>query len=410
MSTLNNAQSPGLGARLRSWFLTRKQKKQNRHDPTAIQADSVVPICSVLHVINGEYYSGAERVQDLLAQTLPEMGVQVGIACIKPGRFAEQRGSKDTPLYEIPMRGRFDIRPAFQLARIARREGYDILHAHTPRSLMIATVAGMIAKLPIVYHVHSPAAADSTKRWSNRINSLIEWFCMTWVTAVIPVSESLRQRTITAGCSPEMVHLVRNGVPARPVRPVRSKNQKEWIIGTVALFRPRKGTEILLNAMAKLHREGVPVRLRAVGPFETEEYEKTLKDRAERLGINEVIDWTGFTSDVDAELAKMDLFVLPSLFGEGLPMVVIEAMAAGVPVIASNVEGIPEAIRDRVDGLLFQSGDVDELVGAIEQFIDGVIDWTAIHQQEVDRHAEAFSTESMASGVAQVYEQIICPA
>ena len=75
----------------------------------------------------------------------------------------------------------------------------------------------------------------------------------------------------------------------------------------------------------------------------------------------EHITWTGFTRDVLDELRQMDLFVLPSLFGEGLPMVVLEAMAAGVPVVATRVAGIPEAIRPGQDGVLVEPGDAEDL-------------------------------------------------
>ena len=406
MTILNDTQSARLGSRLRSWFLTWKWKRKAEKTP-AVKAEVMVPTCRVLHVINGEYYSGAERVQDLLAQNLPKQGVEVGFACVKSGLFDERRTSQDTPLFNIHMRGRFDLGAAFRLARIAREHGYDLLHAHTPRTLLVASIAGLLAKLPVVYHVHSPAAADSTDWLGNRINALIEWFCMTWISAAIPVSDSLGRRTVASGFSPEMVHVVKNGVPARQVRPSRGQDAKEWIIGSVALFRPRKGTEVLLDAIAELRKQGLPVRLLAVGPFETEEYGKQLKDRVSRLEISDVVDWTGFTSDVNAELAKMDLFVLPSLFGEGLPMVVIEAMSAGVPVIASRVEGIPEAVRDGLDGLLFEPKDVQGLVAAVRKFIDGQVDWNAIHSQEVEHHAEAFSDEVMASGVADVYAEVL---
>lgn len=405
MSTLNNVQPIGLRARLRSWFLAGKWKKTK--ETSEAHADTYVPICRVLHVINGEYYSGAERVQDLLAKNLPTLGVDVGFACVKSGLFAERRSSQDTPLYDITMRSRFDLRAAFKLARIVRQEGYDMIHAHTPRTLLIAVIAGMLTRLPVVYHVHSPASADSTRWLNNRINALVEWFCMGWVAATIPVSESLGRRTVASGFSPDMVHVVKNGVPSRQTRPTRSEEEREWTVGTIALFRPRKGTEVLLDAIGELRKQWFPVRLRAVGPFETDEYEQKLKERADQLGIGDAIDWTGFTSNVDAEFAKMDLFVLPSLFGEGLPMVVIEAMSAGVPVIAAQVEGIPEAIRDGKDGLLFEPGDVEGLVEAIRKFVDGKVDWDTIHTQEVVRHAEAFSDKTMASGVAEVYEQVI---
>ena len=75
----------------------------------------------VLHVINGEHYAGAERVQDLLAGSLPGLGFEVSQVCLKPGRFTAMRETKSAPLYEAAMRNRFDLRPAWKLARLVRR-------------------------------------------------------------------------------------------------------------------------------------------------------------------------------------------------------------------------------------------------------------------------------------------------
>lgn len=183
--------------------------------------------------------------------------------------------------------------------------------------------------------------------------------------------------------------------------------KEEWTLGTVALFRPRKGMEVLLEALAELRAQGLPVRLRAVGGFETPEYEREVKFLAEKLGLADAIDWTGFTEDVDRELAEMDLFVLSSLFGEGLPMVVLEAMAAGVPVVATRVEGVPEAIRDRRDGLLAEPGDPGSLARAIGRVVRGEVDWHALRTTARKRHADTFSDRSMAAGVADVYRRVL---
>jgi glycosyltransferase involved in cell wall biosynthesis len=110
---------------------------------------------------------------------------------------------------------------------------------------------------------------------------------------------------------------------------------------------------------------------------------------------------------VDAELAQMDLFVLPSLFGEGLPLVVLEAMAAGVPVVASRVEGTPEAIRDGRDGLICQPGDPHDLAAALKRVIGGQVDWHALRASALQRHAECFSDLGMAAGVASVYRRVL---
>src|SRR6185437_10508788 len=109
---------------------------------------------------------------------------------------------------------------------------------------------------------------------------------------------------------------------------------------------------VLLETLAELRSRGRELRLRAVGTFETPEYHASVMDQVEHLGLQDIIDWRGFQTDVSAELAQIDLFVLPSLFGEGLPMVVLEAMAAGVPVVGTWVEGVPEAIRDGAAGLM----------------------------------------------------------
>ena len=362
---------------------------------------------AVLHVINGEHYAGAERVQDLLAGQLPGLGFDVGLACIKPDQFPKMRLNREVPLYEVPMSGRFDLRPVRRLVEIVRRHGYQLLHAHTPRSLLVAGLASVIAGVPLVYHVHSPTSRDSTHGWRNRINAAIEWIGLLFASSLIAVSRSLGDHVRKQANVSDKLSVVPNGVPCRKVRPVRPTGQSQWTIGTVALFRPRKGIEVLLDALASLRSQGLPVRLRAVGTFETPEYERQIKDQVERLGLADAIDWTGFTQDVDAELAQMDLFVLPSLFGEGLPMVILEAMAAGVPVVATRVEGIPEAIRDGVDGLIAEPNDSESLAETISRVVDGSTDWSAMHSSAVARHAESFSDRSMAEGVAEVYRSVL---
>ncbi|MBN1910750.1 MAG: glycosyltransferase [Pirellulales bacterium] len=361
----------------------------------------------VLHVINGEHYSGAERVQDLLAAELPRLGFDVGLACVKPGQFAQMRQARDVPLVDLPMRGRFDLRPAWRLARLVRSKGYDLLHAHTPRTAMLAALACRLSGAKLVYHVHSPTSRDSTRQWQNRLNALIERLSLRRASALIAVSSSLGRHVCQEGFPESLVTVVPNGVPGRAVRPPRETTASTWTLGTLALFRPRKGTEILIEALARLRAEGLPVQLRAIGGFETPDYERKLQDLALRLKVNEAIEWTGFRRDVDAELAQMDAFVLPSLFGEGLPMVVLEAMSAGVPVVASRVEGIPETIRDGQDGLIVEPGDPEDLAQALGRLIRGEADWESLRLSALARHAEHFSARSMAQGVAEVYRRVL---
>ena len=374
---------------------------------TGPQLSQRTEMVRVLHVINGEHYAGAERVQDLLAGRLPELGVEVGLACVKPDQFPRVCDTWDAPLYRVPMKSRFDLRSAGRLVRIVRDEGYQLLHAHTPRTLLVAALAALWTGVPLMYHVHSPTSRDSTHRWRNCINALIEWVGLLVASAVIAVSGSLAGHVRRLGFSDRKVSVVPNGVPCRAPRPVRPAVKQEWTLGTVALFRPRKGMEILLEALAKLRSWGLPVRLRAVGGFETAEYEDRVKRLVDELGLADAVDWIGFTQDVDQELSRIDLFVLPSLFGEGLPMVVLEAMAAGVPVVATQVEGIPEAIRDGQDGVLAEPADPQALARAIGRVVRGEADWRCLRDSALERHAERFSDRSMAAGVAAVYGRVL---
>jgi glycosyltransferase involved in cell wall biosynthesis len=360
-----------------------------------------------LHIINGEHYSGAERVQDLLALNLGDYGFGVSFACLKPGRFDVMRRASHAPLQTLSMRTRFDLRPAWQLARSVRDENYALIHTHTPRAAMIGSIAARLAGVPLVHHVHSPTGRDSTRRLQDGINARIERYSIAGASAVIAVSNSLAQYAAAQGICPTKIHVVPNGVPVLGPLSDRRPPCGTWTIGTVALFRPRKGLEVLLEAIAALRHAGHDVRLRAVGEFETTAYRQQIDAQVARLKIGPFIEWTGFTQDVPGELARLDLFVLPSLFGEGLPMVVLEAMAAGIPVVGTRVEGVPEAIRDGLDGVLARPNDPADLARAIADFVQGRADWSAIRNSAHRRQAEKFSAASMARGVAEVYREVL---
>jgi glycosyltransferase involved in cell wall biosynthesis len=305
------------------------------------------------------------------------------------------------------MHSRFDLRPAWHVAKLVRKHGYRLIHSHTPRAALVGRWAAAMAGVPLVHHVHSPTTADSTHKYRNRLNAALERWSLRHAAGVIAVSNSLGRYAADQGIDQQVLTVVPNGVPiAGPLVP-RTSPQGVWTLGAVALFRPRKGLEVLLDALALLRRKLAPVRLRLIGGFETLAYESQIQQQIARLHLGDYVDWVGFTSNVPAELAKLDLMVLPSLFGEGLPMVILEAMAAGVPIVATRVEGVPEAIRDGIDGILAKPDDAADLAQAIERVTSGQADWQALRQSAHRRQADVYSDRSMAAAVAKVYQQVL---
>jgi len=364
----------------------------------------------VLHLITGQYFAGAERVQDLLALRLPEEGFHLAFACVKPGQFASSRKNL-APIYNVPMAFRGDLRAAMRIARIAQAERYRLLHAHTVRTAMVGSIASLLTRLPMVYHVHSPTACNTTRPLLNRLAATVERWSLAGVAHLITVSESLARHMQSQGFSRQKIAVVYNGVPTLARLPERPCPQGHWNIGVIALFRPRKGIEILLQALATLKQQGMSFILHAIGDFEDCDYQRHIKRSAADLGLTDNVRWHGFVQDVNAELVRLDMLVLPSLFGEGLPMVVLEAMAAGVPVVATDVEGVGEAIRHGQEGILVRPGDPLSLANGIRLLTRGEVSWTGLRLAAWRRQQEMFSDRSMAAGVAAVYRRVLkCPA
>jgi glycosyltransferase involved in cell wall biosynthesis len=270
----------------------------------AAPVSSPAKLLRVLHLINGEHYSGAERVQDLLALRLPEYGIEVAFGCLKPGRFGSCRESQNTTLYDVTMRSRWDLEPARRLARLVKQEEFQLIHTHTPRAATIGMLTARMASVPLVHHLHSPTTNDSTHRLRNGINAVVERLCLSRASAVIAVSRSLGDYARRQHIDPKRIFIVPNGVPTQGPLASRSAPTGVWTLGTVALFRPRKGLEILLESLAALRAQGCSVRLLAVGGFETDEYHEHIRQYIHRLKIEDAIEWTGFTRDVQTQLRR----------------------------------------------------------------------------------------------------------
>ncbi len=361
----------------------------------------------VLHVINGEHFSGAERVQQLLGKRLPEYGVHAEFACIKPGKFASMCDLNPDWVHSFPMKSRWDLATIDRITQLVKERDFDLLHAHTPRS---ALVTGWVARktgIPWVYHVHSPASRDSTRVWINRINDLVERWSLANCSKIVTVSRSLRREMLRRGWSKDQLVAIGNGVAEQSCIDVdRRKTLNSWKLGMVALFRPRKGIEVLLEALASLPKE-TNVELEVIGGFETPQYEEEVRKRIVHLGLEGSVQLTGFTKDVTERMRGLDGMVLPSLFGEGMPMVVLEAMAVGLPILATRVEGTPEVVRDGIEGVLADPGSAESMQKAILRFVASRASWATMSRNAWHRHRSKFTDGWMANRLSKVYRTLV---
>lgn len=380
--------------------------------PPEIRMEGGTRVGKVLHVINGEHFSGAERVQQLLGFNLGRFGVESEFVCLKPKRFPQLSELDARRVALMPMRGRMDLGIVRKLTRKVLDGGFDLLHAHTPRTALITSAVAMRTGLPWCYHVHSPAERDSTRPVLNWINYWIEKLSLRNCDRLLTVSESLKQVMLRQGAKEEKIRVVPNGVPAiEPIDSLARGNASRWRLGLIALMRPRKGIEIALKAMDVLNRMQQPVELELIGSFETEAYQHHILQQIREMGLQDRVVWSGFTRDVPAALRRLDALLLPSLFGEGMPMVVLEALAAAVPVVATRVEGTPEVIRDCVEGVLAEPGNPDSLVDRIQYLTSDRQRWQQMSRAALHRHRTRFTDLAMAENAAKVYaEMLSCPA
>ncbi|MGH8081570.1 MAG: glycosyltransferase family 4 protein [Lysobacter sp.] len=360
-----------------------------------------------LHLINGEHYAGAERVQDLLALQLPRFGWIVDFVCLKPGVFERVRESDTSQLTTLKMRSRLDLTPVREVARLLREGDYDLLNTHTARSALIGRFAARRAGRPMVHHVHSRTDRDTESAVRNRINSAIQRFSLRNADRLIAVSHGTADYLRGIGYDDDFIRVVPNGVPCAAMPRDWEPPVSGWVLGMVALFRPRKGVEVLIRALAGLRAKGHAVTLRAIGGFESEAYREQVLAFAQAQGVAEHIVWTGFTRDIAGQLAMLDLFVLPSLYGEGLPMVLIEALAVGLPVVATANEGIPEVLADGAAGALAPPGDAQSLTAAITGLIEDPRRAKRFARAGLQRQRERYSDLVMARQVAAVYRDVL---
>ncbi|MGH9541795.1 MAG: glycosyltransferase family 4 protein [Terriglobales bacterium] len=300
----------------------------------------------------------------------------------------------------LPCRGRWDGQAIRRLRSYLCEEGIEVLHAHGYKARLFAWRAarGLTVRLATTCHgfVHDTLALkiyDRMDRWTLRR-----------FPRVAAVSDDMSRQLREYGISSAALSTIANGVDLDRFRDAQPTLRAELnppgpLLGAVGRLSPEKGLDGLLHAAAELAARFPEVRWALVGDGPQR---GALEQLTSKLGIADRVIFTGRREDMPGVYASLDALLLPSL-DEGLPMVVLEAMAAGRPVLASRVGAIGHVIRDGENGLLAPPGDVEALRGAIERLLAepglGARLGAAARATIEDR----FSAAQMAAAYLQLY-------
>ncbi len=252
--------------------------------------------------------------------------------------------------------------------RALRSQRFDLLHTHGYFADIVGIPVARLIKLPSVSTCHG--FIPST--WKVRLYNALDRIALKFGTHVLAVSEAIKQDLVDSGLSPGRVQLVVNAVGSATDRDITHANQEaerkshgicstDFVIGYVGRLSAEKGLKYLLTACAELVSSGVPLRALIIGegPQRNE-----LEQLSQELGLGDRVVFVGFQEDVAQWLPCMDVFVLPSLT-EGTPMALLEAMAYGIPAVASAVGGVPQIIKHGETGILVSPGRAEEISNAI---------------------------------------------
>lgn len=256
----------------------------------------------------------------------------------------------------------------FETYRLLKKNKFDLIHTHGYRADVLGIFLARLMGLPAISTCHGFISNDLQLTLYNRLDR----FILRFARKIIVVSQTIKSHLIKSGIKEANVTMIQNAVNGS--YPVESfaQNRKEkrgycgmteddFVVGYVGRLSEEKRVMHLVEAISMLNTFGLPTKLLIIGEGPQR---KELADRVKKANIEENVFFTGFQNDIECWLPAMDVFTLPSLT-EGTPMSLLEAMACGIPVVASAVGGVPQVIESGENGILVSPGNPQDIKDAI---------------------------------------------
>jgi glycosyltransferase involved in cell wall biosynthesis len=364
---------------------------------------SSIPLAQVVYALD---IGGSETLARRLALGLRcRRYVSSLYAVHGDGPLADILRADGIPCRAFSRKGKWDPGPLVRLVQQFRADGTKVVHTHHLGQLLYGGLAGRWAGCRVIHteHEYYSLRRPRAQQLLRVLTHLADR-----VTAVAEPVKSFLEGTV--GLPASKLITIQNGVEVHRYEAAIPHDREEWdlknsdvIIGCVARLSPEKGHTVLLRAFRKVISRHPVARLVLIGDGEERE---RLQHLADDLRIGHFVRFLGLRADVPEVLAACDLFTLPSI-QEGFPMVILEALAAGKAVIASEVGAIPDVIRHGATGMLVPPGDADALADALCVLIEDEGPRQRLGQNGRELVREAYDFERTVGQYDELYQRVL---
>ena len=358
----------------------------------------------VLHVDSEIPWRGGERQVLELMRRQRAMGDEPHVAAPRRSALGERAAAERFAVHPVPMRGTWDLASVVALARLHRALCPDLVHWHAARAHALGAVAALLAPGPariLSRRVDFPVRRSPGSRWLYSLP----------IDSILAISEGVRQALIQSGVAATRIEVVPSGIDLEPfqapfdrpgVRRRLGLAEGDLLILQIGALAPHKSqTDLLRAAAAALaRRQDLRFWIAGEGPLRAE-----LEAEHRALKLGEAVRLLGFREDVTELLRSADLFVVSSYL-EGMGTSILDAMAAGLAVVATRVGGIPEIVEHDATGILVPPRDPEALAAAILDLAGDPARRAALGAKGRER-VRAFSADATAERTRAAYLRVL---
>lgn len=383
--------------------------------PRKLSSARASMITKVCHIAVADLWGGAEvHLVTLLLSLSKIQDLEMSVVLFTEGRVAQELRAAGLEVVVIAEHEHNLFVILWKLVKHFRKHQFMVVHAHKPKDNFLGGVACRLAGVPyLVRTLHgSWEPFSGFQHFKIKVYEHIDRLANKYlVSAIIAVTLKI-QSLLTQGYSREKVVCIHNGIDVerlmlsrgrRSVRKELNINERALLLGVVGRLTAVKGHIHLLKAMQILVSKNSGTHLIIVGDGPLR---KQLEDIVVEFKIQKNVVFVGHQSDVSDFIEAMDIFVLPSLH-EGIPMVLLEAMALSRPVVASKTGGVPEVVDDGENGLLVEPGNPEAIAEAIESLIKQVGKAGQLGRNGRVRVSQNFTAGTMAEKTANLYRRLV---